>query len=87
MQIWSWKKTAKKSLKKWIWEGLGPHLGRVWDGLGYLLDALGRLLLVFGTFKILLFSNMGPTWAPRGLLARFRGGLGRIWVRFGESLG
>ena len=27
-----------------FWEGLGPHLGRVLDGLGHLLGALGRLL-------------------------------------------
>ena len=87
MQIWNWKKTTKNCLKILIWEGLGPHLGRVWDGLGPLLGALGPLLFVFWTFKISLFSNMGPTWAPRGPLDRFWEGLGRIWVRFGDGLG
>ena len=87
MQIWNWKKTTKNCLKILIWEGRGPHLGRVWGGLGPLLGALGPLLFVFWTFKISLFSNMGPTWAPRGPLDRFWDGLGRIWVRFGDGLG
>ena len=80
MQIWNLKKTAQKSHKNWFWEGLGPHLGRVWDGLGPLLGALGRLWVVFWTFKIQLFSSMGPRWAPRGLLDRF-------WVDLGKDLG
>ena len=33
---------------------------KVWDGLGPLLGALGRFLAVFWTFKIELFSSMGP---------------------------
>ena len=81
------EKNIQKSHKNRFWEGLGPHLGRVWGGLGPLLGALGPLLFVFWTFKILLFSNMGPTWAPRGPLDRFWEGLGRIWVRFGDGLG
>ena len=50
MQIVNRKIKAQKRLKKWIWEGLGLHLGGVWDGLGRLLGALGRLLAVFGVF-------------------------------------
>ena len=44
------KKKAPNLLKKWIWEGLGLHLGRVWDGLGRLLGALGRFLVAFLVF-------------------------------------
>ena len=62
-------------------------MGGVWAGLGPLLAALGRLLLVFWVFKIQFFSSMGPTWAPKGLLGRFWVGLGGIWRRFGEGLG
>ena len=50
MQILNVKKKARKHAKKWIWEGLGLNLGRVWDALGRLLAALRRLLLIFGTF-------------------------------------
>ena len=60
MQIWSWKFKAKKSIKNWIWEALGLHLGRVWEGLGRLLGPLGRFLAVFLTFKIELFLSIGP---------------------------
>ena len=55
-------------------------MGRVWDGLGPLLGALGRLLAVFWAFKVELFSSMGPRWAPRGLLDRF-------WIDLGRDLG
>ena len=82
-----WKIEGPKYPKKWIWEGLGLHLERVWGGLGPLLAALGRLLLVFWTFNMQLFSSMGPTLAPRGLLDRFWDRLGRIWAGFGEGLG
>ena len=61
-------------------------------GLGLLLGALGRFLAVLGTFKIELLENIGPRWAPRGLLDRFWVGLkriwkdsGRIWEAFGIS--
>ena len=60
MQIQNGKTKANKSLKNRFGEGLGPHLGGVWDGLEPLLGALGRLLAVFWTFKIDLFSSMGP---------------------------
>ena len=35
---------SKKMLKKWIWDGLGLHLGGGWDALGRLLVALGHCL-------------------------------------------
>ena len=57
------EKTTKNCLKILIWEGLGPHLGRVWDGDGSLLGALGRLLAVFWTFKVELFSSMSTRGA------------------------
>ena len=87
MQILTSKKIIQKSHKNRFWEGLGPHLGGVWDGLGPLLGALGRLLAVFWTFKIELFSSMGPRWAPRGLLDRFWVDLGRDLGGFWEDLG
>ena len=90
MQIWIRKIKDKKPLKNWIWDGFGLHLGGGWDALGRLLASLGRLLAVFGTFKIELFSNMGPRWPPRGLLGRLwvdlgsiSGGFWRAWGRFG----
>ena len=87
MQIWNRKIKNKKSLKKWIWEGFGLHLGGGWDVLGRLLATFGHLLAVFCTFKIEFFSSMGPRWAPRGLLGRLWVDLGSIWGGFWEGLG
>ena len=67
MLIWNKKIKATSSPKNWIWEGLGLHLGGVWDGLGPLWGALGRLLGFFWTLKIELFKGMGPRWPPRAL--------------------
>ena len=61
-------------------------MGRVWDGPGRLLGALGRFLAAFWAFKIDLFSSMGPRWAPRGLLDRSRVDFGRVWEGFGRIL-
>ena len=61
-------------------------MGRVWGSLGPLLGALGRLLAVFGTFKIKLFSSIGPRWAAKGLLARFWVDLGKVLKRFWADL-
>ena len=62
-------------------------MGRVWDGLGPLLGTLGCLLPIRGAFKIEVFSNIGPRWAPRGLLDRFWAGFGKDLEGFGEDLG
>ena len=83
----------QKSIKNWIWEGLGLHLGGVWDGLGRLLDTFGRFLAVFWVFQIILFSNMGqhgPKMSSKrplaSIFARFWKGLGRILGGFGKVL-
>ena len=76
-----------KIVQNQFWEHLGLHLGRVWGGLGPLLGTLGRLLAIWGAFKIELFSNIGPRWAPRDLLDRFREGFGKDLEGFGEDLG
>ena len=73
------KKSVQKSNQNQFWEGLGHHLGGVWVRLGLPLGAFGRLLAVFWAFKIELLSNIGPRWAPRGLLDGF-------WVDFGRGL-
>ena len=88
MQIWSSKKKATKCLKTWIWEGLGLHLGKVWEGLGRLLDALERFFnvfpqffsifgassfeLCFDAFCFRFFGDFGLPFGP----------LGNLWVRF-----
>ena len=66
-----------------IWKGFNTLL----DGLGPHLGALGRLLVVFWTFKIQFFSDIGPRWASRGLLNRFWLDLGKDWGGFFEHLG
>ena len=53
MQILSGKKRIPKWLQKWIWEGLGLHLGGVWDTLGSLLGTFGPILVVFWEFQII----------------------------------
>ena len=84
MQIWNRKIEGQKFLKNWIWNGLGLHLGGVWD-------ALGRLGVTFGRILILL-----KTWVQDGLHEAFGmafesvlGGfgplldtLGRLWAFF-----
>ena len=77
-----------------FWDGLGLHLGGVWDALGSLLGTLGRLLAVLGAFKIQLLQTIGSRWAPKFLLDRFWvdlgrawGGSGRVWERLGEGFG
>ena len=59
-------------------EGLGLHLGRIWDALGRLLDALGRLLMAFWSLKSELFASMGPRWNPGRLLNRFGLNFGKV---------
>ena len=48
--IFRCEKKTPNLLKKWIWEGLGLRLGRVWDGLGRLWGALKRFLVAFLVF-------------------------------------
>ena len=80
MQSWSGKMKTKKSPVHWFWESLGPPLGRAWDGLERLLDALGRLLVVSGAFKIeVLFKQLSKLDSKRAL--------GSILEGFGEALG
>ena len=55
MQICRGKMKAKKSLKNWIWEGLGLHLGGLWERLRRILGALGPFLAVSWAFKSQLF--------------------------------
>ena len=62
-------------------------MGGAWDGLGRLLGALGPLLPVFLTFKINIFCNIGPRWAPRAYWDRFWEGSGRIWKVWGRVFG
>ena len=49
------KKQAQKLLKNLIWEGLGLHLGRVWDALERLGATFGRILTACWTFQIVSF--------------------------------
>ena len=49
------KKQPQKLLKNLIWEGLGLHLGRVWEALGRLGATFGRILTVCWTFQIISF--------------------------------
>ena len=55
MQFSSGKKRSTKWPEKWIWKGLGLHLGEVWDALGHLLVTFGRILVIFLAFKIISF--------------------------------
>ena len=54
MQIWNGSLQAEKPFEIRIWEGLGFHLGRVWDHLGSLLGSHGRFLAVLGAFEDIL---------------------------------
>ena len=73
------KMTAKKNVKKWVWDGLGLHLGRLWGGLGTLWAALGQLLERLGAL-------WGPCWAllgrPWGALGAFFALRPRFWLDF-----
>ena len=49
------KNKRKKLFKNLIWEGLGLHLGRVWDALERLAATFGRILTACWTFQIISF--------------------------------
>ena len=53
--MWSVKIKATKSYKNWIGEGLGLHLGGVWDALERLAATFGRILTACWTFQIISF--------------------------------
>ena len=77
------KMTAKKNVKKWVWDGLGLHLGRLWAGLGTLWAARGRLLERPGALWGPCWALLGRPWGALGaffaLRARFWRDFGRIW--------
>ena len=83
MPIWNRRIQAKNSLKNRIWEGRGLPLGKVWDGLGRLLGALGRLLAVFRALKIELFKAL----VQDGLQDAFWINFGKVLEGFGKGLG
>ena len=81
----SGKIKTKKSPVNWFWEGLGPQLGRVWDGLGRLLNALGRFSVVSGAFKIeVLFRQLSKLDSKRALESILEGVWGGFWEGFGN---
>ena len=92
MQFWSREIEAKKSPKNWIWEGLGLHLGGVWERLWRLLGALGPFLAVFGRskasfFKALIQDRLQEAfWIEFGLILGFLAGFGRVWRGIWEHL-
>ena len=49
------KKQTQKLFKNLTWEGLGLHLGRVWDALERLGGTFGRILTACWTFQIISF--------------------------------
>ena len=62
MQIGNRKIEGKKSLKNWIWEGLGLHLGGVWNQVRPTWVPNPQV-----KFKNrLFFRYLGPTWANLG---------------------
>ena len=77
----------KKAPKNLILEGVRLNLGRVWDALGSLVVTFGRILTLFWTFKIISCKNIGPRWAPRGLLDGFSVALGGSWDGLGRVCG
>ena len=71
LQVWIKQKQTKKSIKNWVWKGLGIHLGRVWDALESLLNDLGCIWTSFSAFKTQLVRSIGPRWALKGFLNQF----------------
>ena len=77
------KKKVAKLLKKWIWEGLGLNLGRVWDALGRLLATLGRIEAIFGRSKSYLFKALVQDELQEAFWMDFWS----LWEDFGRVLG
>ena len=86
MQICDPKQTNSKSAGK---SDLGKSWGSIWEGFGTLWAVLGPLfghiLNVCWAFQLISFKNMGPRWAPRGLLDGFWIHFGRFRTSFGHS--
>ena len=82
------KKQTQKLFQNLIWEGLGLHLGRVWDALERLGATFGRILTACWTFQNHIFlkqwSKMGSKRPFGWLLDRLWKGLGRIWMHLGR---
>ena len=77
------QKIVQKMIFGGSWAPFGKGLGRSWA-------SFGRFWAIFGMFKIDLFYNIGPRWAPRGLLDRFWSILGnviKVLGGFGKVLG
>ena len=69
MQILNVKKEAPKLLRKWTWEGLGLHLGEVWDSLGRFWS--------LGGLQDRFWSLLDPFWKPPAMILE---GLEGLWA-------
>ena len=87
IEILSSKKNVQKSRKNRFGENLGPHLGRVWDGLGPLLGALGRLLDASWALQSHQYHDTSDFFRFLVDLGRDFGGFGKVWGRIWEDLG
>ena len=77
---------SKKSLKNWIWDDLGLHLGGVWGALGRLLAAFGRLLGVKNRAFFKHWPNMGSKRPFGSILGGSWEDLGGFWEGLGRIL-
>ena len=84
MKFGTGKKTSENPTKNQFWKVFGFHLEKIWGRLRPPWGAFCRLLAVFWTFKIELPLNIGPKWAPRGLLDGFWVALGGFWKGLGR---
>ena len=89
------KKIAKHTYKDGIWEGVweppGSYFGRVWEGLGHFLAALGRFWGVSWAFFDISWPSLGSLGCFLGDFRTSRRGLGGcgkdfawVWERFWE---
>ena len=85
------EKNAQKSHQNLSWGGLGLHFGRVRDGLGPLLDALGWLLAgswpFLGRSKSSFVSALALDGLQDAFWSDFEIDFGRDSGGFGEDLG
>ena len=78
MKILHKQNNVQKSLKNWFGEGLGLHLGGVWDGLGPLLGALGRLLDASWALKSQQYHDTSDFFRFLVDLGKDFGGFGKV---------